>query len=53
MKDELAGIAKEYAKLSGECDSLCGIRSNEVHILREDFEKMFPEYETKEKTHTA
>ena len=49
MKDKLAACAKDYAKLYRECDGLCSISSNEVHILREDFEKMFPEYETKDR----
>lgn len=46
MKDELAGIAKEYARLY-ESSGLCGIASNRVQLLREDFEKMFSEYETR------
>lgn len=48
MKEKLASYAKEYAKLYKECDGLCGIRSNEVHILREGFEKMFPKYEIRD-----
>ena len=49
MKEKLAAYAKEYAKLYAEYDGLCGIRSNEVHIFRDDFEKMFSEYGTKDR----
>lgn len=49
MKDELAGIAKEYAKLYEEYDGLCGIDSNRVHLTRGAFEEMFPEYKTRDR----
>ena len=46
MKEKLAALAKEYAKLYKDT-GLCGIGINGVHLLREDFEKMFPKYETR------
>ena len=46
MKDKLAAYAKEYAKLYDECNGLCGINEDYVHLSRKYFEKMFPEYET-------
>lgn len=47
MKDKLAAYAKDYAKLHDECNGLCGIDEDRVHLLRKDFEEMFPEYETR------
>ena len=49
MKDKLAAYAKDYAKLCDECNVLCGIDENRVHLLRKDFEEMFPEYESKDR----
>lgn len=49
MKDKLAAYAKDYAKLYDECNGLCGIDENRVHLLRKDFEEMFPEYETRDR----
>lgn len=49
MKDKLAAYAKDYAKLCDECTGLCGIDENSVHLLRTDFEEMFPEYETRDR----
>lgn len=46
MKDKLAAYAKDYAKLHDECNGLCGIDKDYVHLSRKYFEKMFPEYET-------
>lgn len=48
MKDKLAALAKEYEKLY-ENTGLCGIGTNSVHLLRKDFEEMFPEYETRDR----
>lgn len=48
MKDKLAAFAKEYEKLY-ENTGLCGIGTNSVHLLRKDFEEMFPEYETRDR----
>lgn len=48
MKDKLAALAKEYEKLY-ENTGLCGIDTNSVHLLRKDFEEMFPEYETRDR----
>lgn len=47
MKDKLAALAKEYEKLYKNT-GLCGIGTNGVHLLRKDFEEMFPEYETRD-----
>lgn len=49
MKDKLAAYAKDYAKLYDECNGLCGIDKDRVHLLRKDFEEMFPEYETRDR----
>lgn len=49
MKEKLAALAKEYAKLYEEYDGLCGIDSNRVHLTRGEFEKMFPEYKTRDR----
>lgn len=46
MKDKLAAYAKDYAKLYDECNGLCVINEDYVHLSRKYFEKMFPEYET-------
>ena len=46
MKDKLAAYAKEYAKLYKECNGLCGINEDRVHLTSETFEKMFSKYET-------
>lgn len=48
MKDKLVALAKEYEKLY-ENTGLCGIGTNSVHLLRKDFEEMFPEYETRDR----
>lgn len=49
MKDKLAAYAKDYAKLHDECNGLCGIDENRVHLLRKDFKEMFPKYETRDR----
>ncbi len=48
MKDKLVALAKEYEKLYKNI-GLCGIATNSVHLLRKDFEEMFPEYETRDR----
>lgn len=49
MKDKLAAYAKDYAKLHDECNGLCGIDKDFVHLRRKYFEEMFPEYETRDR----
>ena len=49
MKDKLAAYAKDYAKLYDECNGLCGIDEDSVHLTRAAFEKMFPEHKTRDR----
>ena len=49
MKDKLAAYAKDYAKLCDECNGLCGIDKDRVHLTRVTFEEMFLEHESKDR----
>lgn len=49
MKDKLAAYAKDYAKLYDECDGLCGIDEDRVHLTRAAFEEMFPEHKSRDR----
>lgn len=49
MKDKLAACAKDYTKLYDECNGLCGIDENRVHLTRATFEEMFSEHESRDR----